>query len=108
MYTENSAFRARHNLERITVRFVIYGCPTTSLPTIVAIVGFVEWEAAKTFVIAMIVVCVLILYCLMITIARQESTCPTVQCVRRICLARVMRPTKCPVDMPFTGIASRS
>jgi hypothetical protein len=44
----------------------------------------------------------------MITIARQENTCPIVPFVRRICLVVEMPPMKCPVDMPFIGIVSKS
>lgn len=70
---ETFVIHVRHNLEPTIVLFVIYGCQTTNLPTIVVIVDFVESVDEKTFVIVTIVACASIRYYLTITIAKPES-----------------------------------
>ena len=106
--TANFALVVKPNLEPIIAIFAIYGCLMTNLPTIVAIAAFVEWAVEKTFVTVMTVECVSIPSSLTITIARLENTCPTVPSVKKICLVLEMPRTKCPVGMPFIGIASKN
>lgn len=88
--------------------FAIYGCPTTSLPTIVNIVAFVESAVETIFAIVMTVECVSIHCYLMITIARLANTCPIALSAKRTCSVQEMPPMKCPVDMQFIGTASRN
>ena len=76
--------------------------------TIVTSAGSVESEDGKILDIVMIVVCVSIRCYLMIITVRRGSTCPIVLFVKKICLVPVMRHMKCPVDMQYTGIVSRS
>ena len=54
--------------------YVICGCRMMNHPIIVTNVDFVGWVDEKIFDIVMIVACVLILYYLMITIARRGNT----------------------------------
>lgn len=91
--------------ERTTAMSAISGCQRMRTPTIAQIAGFVVSVVAITFSIVMIAECALMLFSLTTTIARRASTCPTVQSARKIYFLLAPLPTRCPVDMSFTGIA---
>lgn len=108
LVTETFAFRVNHNLGATIAMCVICGCRTKNLHTIAVIVAFVGSVVENIFDIATIVACALIPYCLTITTARLENTCPIVPSVRKICLVRGTLRMKCHAGMRFIGIVSRS
>ena len=108
LYIAISVLLVVPNLVPIIVIFVIYGCQMMKVHTIVLIVAFAVLVEERISGTVMTVECVLIPSFLMITIVKLVNTCLTAQCVKKICLAAVMPPMKCPVDMPSIGIVLRN
>ncbi len=94
------------NLVNIIVIFVIFGCHLQKSPTIAMTVEYAVLGGEITLNIVITVECVSMSNSYMIMIVTLGSTYPTVPSAKMNYFTAVHRGMRCPVDMPFIGIAS--